>query len=434
MRTVVLASLMIAATPMPIYAQTPPPSAKAVSPMLVHRANDLIAIMNGAGDPAHMFAPAFLAQVPQAQLRAIAAQITARLGKATGIASFTPSLLRMSFEKGSAGMTLVVGPDGLITGWRITSVDSAAVAQISTLDGVAAALGTLPGKTGFLVADLAHPDAALAKVMPDRPLAMASTFKLIVLAELVRAVDAGERHWDDAVTLDETELPAGGFNHLPAGTTVPLRGLAEAMIRVSDNSAADLLIHALGRERIEAIQAQVGLHDGAANMPFLTTMEMFKLKGIDHGALGQRYLALDSAGRRALLAGAVASAKGSEIGALYADGQPMMIDRIEWFASPADLVRVMIWFDAHRQTVGGAEALRILALNPGIAMPLAERFTYVGYKGGSEPGVISMTLLLRAKDGGVKAISTSWNKEQAAVDESEFVSLINRAADLLAGP
>ena len=112
----------------------------------------------------------------------------------------------------------------------------------------------------------------------------------------------------------------------------------------------------------------------------------------------------------------------------------MLIDRLEWFASPADLVRTMAWLDAHRTTVGGKEAMRILAINPGIAPPLAKKFAYVGYKGGSEPGVISMTVLVRDKSDRARVVSASWNNPAAALDELNFAALVTRAVELLEKP
>lgn len=437
MRGLILAAAMASLVPTAALAQTTPPTAESTA-MLDRRAAELIAIFNGGGDVAATFAPEFLAQIPEAQIRAISAQLTGQLGKAVNVASLKPSgALRASlvigFENGTATMQIALdpGPTGKIAGLGITGTQTAAVAGIATLADVAAAFKALPGQTGFVVADLAPKTAPLAALEADRPLAIGSTFKLVILAELVRAIDAGTRKWDDAIVLDGTELPAGGFNKMPRGTTVPLRKLAEEMIRISDNSATDVLIRTLGREKIEAMQAKVGIKAPAANVPFLTTMELFKLKGVGQGALGRRYLALDTKAKRKLLADEVAATPGSAIGALFSDGKPVLIDRLEWFASPNDLARTMQWFDAHSSTVGGKEALRILSINPGVGAATAKRFAYVGYKGGSEPGVISMTALVRDLAGKARVVSASWNNPAAAIDEPAFIALVNRAVELL---
>ena len=441
MKGILIAAAMASLVPAAALAQTTPPPPAESTAMLASRAAELIAIFNGGGDVAATFAPEFLAQIPEAQIRAIATQLTGQLGKAVKVASLKPAgasraALVIGFEKGTATMQVALdpGPTAKIAGLRITGSQTAAVAGIATFADVAAAFRALPGQTGFVVADLAPKAAPLAALEADRPLAIGSTFKLVILAELVRAIDAGERKWDDATTLDGAELPAGGFNQLPKGTTVPLRALAEAMIKVSDNSATDVLIRTLGREKIEAMQARVGIKAPAANVPLLTTMELFKLKGVGQAALGRRYLALDLKAKRKLLAGEVATTPGSAVGALFADGKPVLIDRLEWFASPADLARTMAWLDAHRTTAGGKEALRILAINLGPAAALAKRFAYVGYKGGSEPGVVSMTVLVRDKQDRARVVSASWNNPAAAVDEMTLAALVSRAVELLDKP
>lgn len=436
MYRLLMAVLVAAALPEAAAPQTSPP-AVAAQEMIAKRSADLVAILNGGGDIPATFAPQFLAQVPAEQVKAISAQLVAQLGPATGIAATTPlgpsaATLKVAFAKGSATMNLAVVGNGRIIGLRITATELASVARLADLAQVADAVRALPGQTAFIVADPAEIGTPLAGVNPDEALAIGSTFKLAILAELVRQVDAGGRAWNDEVTLDGSELPAGGFNRLPTATKVTLRRLAEEMIKVSDNSATDVLLRTLGREQVEAMQTTLGWRGAAGNVPFLSTMELFKLKGVGKGALGRRYLALDTEGRRKLLAGEVAATPGSAIGALFAEGQPVMIDKLEWFASPADLGRAMGWFDARRGTPAGDEALRILALNPGPAAALAPRFAYVGYKGGSEPGVVSMTLLLRTAAGATRVVSATWNRPGGKVDELSLAALVARAAELVA--
>lgn len=436
MRHLLLAFILTAVFP---WAQEASGAVDAGPAIRMQRMNALIAILNGGGNVAESFSADFLARVPESQIHAIFSQLVQYLGKATGSHVLSSSgaagaQVRVTFEQGTATLNLAFSPSppGQITGLRIIETESLAVSRLHTLDAVAAAINALPGRTGFVAADLDARNGVAAAVALNTPLAIGSTFKLVVLAELARVINAGERHWDDPVKLDGRELPAGGFNHLPPGTAVPLHTLAEAMIKVSDNSAADILIHLLGRERIESMQAQAGIRHGALNVPFLTTMEAFKLKGSDGGKLGRRYPAMTPPARRRLLDGELAGTPGSSIGSLFADGRPVMIDHIEWFASPADLVRVMAWFYQQRRTPGGSEALRILAINPGPAVGMSKRFLYLGYKGGSEPGVISMTLLLGGKAGKWRVISASWNNPHQAVNEFRFEALVRQAIKLSA--
>lgn len=426
-----------------------PALAQDTSSPIALRARELLPILNGGGRPAAAFSRTFLAEVPEAKLREVAAAVTAELGKATGIASIERldaqrARLVVAYEKGTARALLVLAPgaSGRITGFVIDGIETADIAALRTLDDVAAAFAALPGQAGLAIAaaslnDLgldepALDDQARVAVAPDRPLAIASAHKLVILAELVRAIEAGERKWNDTVVLGGRELPAGRFSGSAPGTRVTLRELAEEMIRVSDNSATDVLLYALGRERIEAMQGSVGFRNPTANLPFLATMELFKLKGAQGGALGRRYLAADLAERRRLLANDVARESGSSVGALFADGRPVLIDRVEWFASPMDLVRAMGWFARHANTPPGAEALRILALNPGPAAAVRERFRYIGYKGGSEPGVLNMTVLVRGREGGWQVVAATWNDPGGGLEETRFQALVARALAIMA--
>jgi beta-lactamase class A len=415
--------------------QTQMPQATPIqaSPALTQRAQDLVALLNGGGDVVAMFAPAFLTQVPEAKLRAIAAQLGGGMGKAVSVAAIDPvrpdgAHIRIAYERGVVSMNLAVDPaSGQIVGLLITGT----AAPEASLDAVVAALKAEPGMTGFTLDKLGDgaPQVLIAE-NADRPAAIGSAFKLAILSELIRETKAGERHWDDMVTIDGAPLPGGLYTQTPTGTQVSIRELASKMISLSDNSATDILLGFLGREKVEAMLPVIGWHDAARNRPMLSTLDMFKLKGLQGGALGRRWLTLNEAGKRKLLTEAIEPAPLSAIDpALFKDGKPLMLD-IEWYASPADLVRTMDWIRRNTESGPGADARKILAINPGVGPEIASRWAYVGYKGGSEPGVISMTLLLQAKDGAWYVLSGNWNNPEAAVDEARFIALISRAADL----
>jgi hypothetical protein len=110
------------------------------------------------------------------------------------------------------------------------------------------------------------------------------------------------------------------------------------------------------------------------------------------------------------------------------NSQPNLIDSVEWFLSGEDVVRTLDWLRRN----GSEETLAILAINTGIAKPAAGRFGYVGYKGGSESGVIAMGFLIRSKSGAWHAVSAAWNNPEMKVEEDRFVLLVTRAVTLLA--
>ncbi|MCC2975322.1 serine hydrolase [Sphingomonas sp. PL-96] len=444
LQAAVLGIALAASTPLGAQEAPPPPAASTTvtaSPELQQRAETLAAAISGSIPYDQYFAPEFRAAIPETAFRQVRDQLTAGLGKPTrleGLVARTPHVadFRLGFERGTAVGQIVVDPAAphLVTGLRITGSEPREAPETS-IQAVVDAIRALPGATGFALARLEDGGPKhLVAHDPAAPLAIGSAFKLVILAELVRATAAGERRWGDVVTLDGSPLPGGGYTHKAAGTRVSLRELATQMISVSDNSATDLLLRALGRDKVEAMLPVIGIRDAQRrNVPFLGTLEAFKLKGLEGGALGRRWDAADVAGRRALLAGPVAQAPVSAIPAsLFQDGKPMRIGTVEWFASADDLLRVMDWLRRNTEGPAGEEARAVLSKNPGIAPANAAHWDWVGYKGGSEPGVVNMTLLMRARSGGWVGVAGSWNNPQAAIDEGRFIGLINKAAALAA--
>lgn len=431
-----IAALALAALmPSPTAAQQVPTAPQAAEPLKA-RIAQLPAILAGTADYDEYFSPEFRAQVPREKFDAIGKQLTGAGGPIAGIEKVTPlspwsAEIQLGFRDGIG--TLRIAVDSAAPNRVVGLLFTGFVAREATLDAVAASLRALPGRTGFAYARLGEgaPRLILSDHV-DQPFAIGSAFKLVILAELVRATNAGERRWTDLVTLDgKTELPGGAYTLSPAGTQVSLRDLAAKMISVSDNSATDILLRTLGRARVEAMLPALGIANPAALRPFMSTLDMFKLKGI--AGLSGQWLALDEAGRRTMIEGPVAQQPALAIRQdLFKDGKPILIDRIEWFETPADLVRVMDWLRRNTASGPGAEARTILGINPGIARPAAARWQWVGYKGGSEPGVINMTLLLQGKDGSWYVITGSWNDTAAAIDEARFAGLIGRAAELAA--
>ena len=174
-----------------------------------------------------------------------------------------------------------------------------------------------------------------------RPLG--SMFKLFVLGALANQIAAGRVTWNQDLTVTDALKSAGntGPGYLqddPAGTRVSVRQTALQMISISDNTAADMLIHLVGRSAVQAQDRQWSAH-AALNVPFLTTRELILLKFVDP-LLADQYLRLAPGQRAAFLATAVdpLPLSQAELQNLpYAS--PTDIDTIEWFASPNDICR-----------------------------------------------------------------------------------------------
>jgi hypothetical protein len=258
----------------------------------------------------------------------------------------------------------------------------------------------------------------------ERPLAIGSAFKLFVLAELVRQVKAGERRWSDVVPLGAPSLPSGLLQDWPTGSPITLHSLAALMISRSDNSAADTLLALLGREKVERLLPALGVRAADRNRPFLSTREAFALKFGDPALLA-RWKASDATGRRALLPRLSGPIPAPDPGRLA--GRPVEIAAVEWFASPADLVRTLDWL----RRSGDRTALELLAINPGVSPDLARDFGYVGFKGGSEPGVLTLSFLLKSRQGRWMAVAATWNNDAVPLDEPRFIAPMSRLIGLM---
>lgn len=408
-----------------------------LDPAARERFAGLIALLNDTGDFDASFAPVFKDAVPRDRFAALSRQVRDTLGDAKAVESIEPispwsARVSIRHERGVLRTAITAAPAAPhpITGLRLLGTEAAE----PSVAAVVASLSALPGRTGFALARLGEgAPAVLATHDAARPMAIGSAFKLVILAELLRATRAGERRWDDAVTLTGMSLPGGAYTFRAKGTKISLRELAERMISVSDNSATDVLLTEIGRERAEAMLPVIGFTDTAdRNRPFFGALEMFKLKGIDGGALGKRYLSLDPAGRRRMLDTEVAAAPVSALPAtLFQDGVPIRIEELEWFASANDLIRAMDWLRRNSEGPQGAEVRAILSKNPGLPAA-AGAWRYVGFKGGSEPGVINLTFLLQGKDGAWYAMAGSWNDPAKAVNEMQFTGLVGRALQLAA--
>src|SRR5699024_4209612 len=134
-----------------------------------------------------------------------------------------------------------------------------------------------------------------------RPLG--SAFKLYVLGALGHAVATHRTSWDHKLAIHQQwkSLPSGRLQHVPAGTKLTLRQYADSMISISDNTAADHLIHFLGRDAVERQLVRFGNHHRRANTPFLTTRELFALKSVAYPGMANGYLALPRPARSAML-------------------------------------------------------------------------------------------------------------------------------------
>jgi beta-lactamase class A len=405
-----------------------PAAAAEPAPAFRQRAAELVPLFNGETPPARLFAPSFLAAVPEPQVASISAQLRASYGAAKGVGAIEASgpwqgIVRFTFDKATLRMNLTVDPaePHLVTGLVIAGVEGSS----DTPRAVLAEIAALPGRVSLAAAllDEKGPHAVLA-LDPDRPMAVGSNFKLWVLAELAREAKAGQRRWSDVTPLGPPSLPFSRLRAWPQGSPMTLHTLAASMISESDNTAADTLLLLLGREKVEALLPALGVAAAQRDRPLLLTREAAALK--TDPALRARWAAADAAGKRRLTAEA-GRADLSRVNLDALAAAPAGLDEVEWFASASDLVRTLDWL----RRSGDAAALGILAINPGLPPAIAD-FAYAGYKGGSETGVLSLAFLLRRPDGRWLAVAVAWNDPAAKLDDNRLLLLMSRLLPLLA--
>ena len=435
MRTVVLALIGSAFSLTPIAGQAQTPSANiAAQPAtpLDTRIAQLPAVLAGKMDASEFFAPAFLGAVPEEQLRALSDQFIAQYGqpiRVTSVAPYGPTsaTVKIEYEKAiaTADISVEAAAPHKVVGLLIKGFEL----KGDSFAKIDAEFASLPGVAGYLVekvgADGARSQIAGRNV--TQPFAIASTFKLYVLAELASQVDAGRRKWSDVVPLTNISYSSPATQGWPRDTPVTLQTLATWMISVSDNAATDALIRVLGREAIEKKLALVGHSSPDKALPLLTTVEAFALK--TNPVLRKAFETATEAKQRALLEEKASELTYEKVNLVALGSGPAAIDSIEWFASPTDVAGLL----HNMRGMNNETMLNILSVNKGVAPTSSAKWAYLGYKGGSEPGVISMTFLGKSKAGDYYTVTGSWNNAAAEVNNAAFIALMGRLLDNVAG-
>jgi hypothetical protein len=301
------------------------------------------------------------------------------------------------------------------------------------------ALSALGPDVGFLAARVA-PDGScdpVHQVAPSTPRPIASQFKLFVLGALAEQIADGRVSWDQTVTVDEASRSignsegSGSLQFVPPGTPVPVEEAATKMISISDNTATDVLVALVGREDVED-QMREWTANAPADEPFLTTREMVLLHYV--AGLADRYLATPQEQRRAFLASSVDPLPLSEIASGYST-EPRYVDEVEWFASPEDVCRAF----------AGLQALSTEpALSPTLPAALSGEVGGIGldpsewptvwFKGGSEPGVLTLGWLATNRDGETFVVEAMVSNPDAALSSdsaTDLVALARESFDVL---
>ncbi|MGI9487061.1 MAG: serine hydrolase [Geminicoccaceae bacterium] len=352
---------------------------------------DVLALMwRSPDDSPALFSEIFLKEVPPDQIRSILADLNRRCGAFVAVeGAESAGEFRLITERCEVPTEITRNVDGAIEGLWFYSP----VRRDRSLDELLDEIASFDGTVSYA---LLENGKLIAGHEADRPMGIGSTFKLIVLAALVDRIEKGEANWADVVTLEAKHLshPSGSLQEMPIGSPFTLHTLAAAMIAQSDNTATDVLIDVVGRDRLEAMS---GLQ------PFLTTREAFQLE--DDEAVYERFRAGDRSERYAVLRD-LADAPLPPVNAVMKPWKP----EVEWLLSTKALCG---WVER-------VADVNLTQINTG---PIrADGWQQVSYKGGSQVGVLNFTTHARDAKGRNFCLSVTWNADKA-IDDAPLGSL-----------
>src|SRR5205814_445086 len=127
-------------------------------------------------------------------------------------------------------------------------------------------------------------------VNADSRYPMASTFKLPILVELYFQKAAGKLSLEDRVELAPGDLHIGSGVIIaqfdPPGVGLNIRNLINLMMRISDNSAADILLARVGPANVTARMKALGLD--SIRVDRTTQQLILDQSGLDYATYGAR--------------------------------------------------------------------------------------------------------------------------------------------------
>ena len=344
-----------------------------------------------------VFDASLLAQVSAEQLEATFGALRAQLGACTGhdVIECSAQVARVRWLFPGATLEGSVGVSDAVSG-RIVTLQFGLPARVDdSWSRLEADLRAVPGALGFELRDLSR-DRSLLAVDPGRPLGIGSTSKLLIYSALLDGIAAGELAWTSALRLEDRHVsaPSGVMHTWPAGSPLTAHTAAVLMLTLSDNTAADLLLARLGRERVEGVASGMG-DAGDGLVPFPSTRAIFNL------VAGPRprqkaWLEAGGAARRGLLA--ELEAQPPRLLEITTEPWPAGIG---WYTSARGVCGLLGRIARQLDSVPGAREI----LGATQEAQMAQRWRFAGGKGGSSPGRLSLSALLESDAGGFFAAS-----------------------------
>jgi beta-lactamase class A len=126
---------------------------------------------------------------------------------------------------------------------------------------------SFPGKVGVYVRNVETGETVA--VQADDTYPMASTYKVAIMMQVFRQVDAGKISLDERVTLTQSDLRPGSglFAYMTPGIAPTIHDLLLMMIVVSDNEATDILLKRVGAANVTATLRSLGIQNFRVDRP-----------------------------------------------------------------------------------------------------------------------------------------------------------------------
>lgn len=353
-------------------------------------------------DKSKLFSEAFLKAIPYEQIEVLNKTLFAKVGKYEGYTKAKDGKIQVNFEHATVESIVKLNENNqIITLWfnspQFKKIDiNETLYELKSLDGIVSYNIRKNGKELFSYNE-------------NKPLAIGSAFKLYILKTLVEKINKKQETWDKVVLLDKKNFSApSGFLHTWADKSpVTIATLANLMISQSDNTATDFLIEYLGRENIEKNAPKNYL-------PLLKTNEMFKLKWAIPKEQTEAYIKKDEKDKRLFLT----ELKNISLEKMKMDDKPSYIDSIEWFFTTKELCQVI-------EELTGQEAISIN--DSGL---INKKWSSVGFKGGSEMGVLNLTYVF-TKNSDYYSMSITVNDTKKDVEKTSLFPLVTKISDYI---
>lgn len=358
---------------------------------------------------AQFFSEEFLAAVPEAKINEIISLYLQTLGAFKGSRK-TDNGYMVEFENGETRSTIAINQDQKIAGLWFGAPEI----RNDTLESVRKSFLELSGKVSICL--LKHEkDGKGNEILAldhHKPMAVGSAFKLCLLQAIEEEIIKGNLKWSDTVALKDAwkSFPSGIMHEWPEGSVHTIETMAGLMISLSDNTATDHIFNMLGHEKIRKFfpETCVDLYNTSQ---VLKLKFFFPEKAKEFAAAGKekKQLILNEMDN-------IAPSQIASISAIYSANKPFLIEEIEWFISTLDLCEIIYSLRENR----------LCRINPATGLIDPKDWHQIGFKGGSEPGVLNYTWVLqKTAESPVFTLSCTINDTAKPVD-SNFDMVVSR--------